>query len=313
MLKGPQAKILCLIDEEGDISPKDMYEVRARLPETAIVRFIPSITWGGISQVKSWIEAMSYAHERLGSWEWIINLSAECLPLKSSVELNDFLAEGFRRNIVSYMLFYSDLGYKVDKKNVSTNELVDGCEEMLRCDPRRISDYEVSRARIRADAGQATEGIVQRMIMEWPFRGALRCNEIGNKRISLRRLTKIELDDRARFLSTFGLSGGRAWFGFHRVMVSAILNSSITQQLYNGLQHFLCPDEMFFQTLYNNISDKLPGHCEPFNFHFAQGEPLQVSDENSSEILSSDAWFVRKVSYHECPAILNAVRDRVKS
>jgi hypothetical protein len=79
-------------------------------------------------------------------------------------------------------------------------------------------------------------------------------------------------------------------------------------EIVDMLQHYLCPDELFMQTLVRNSSRFRPDEIRSRNAHFRQGDPVWVTDDLADEILASGAFFARKVAFDRSPQLLDRVR-----
>lgn len=304
-LAGPASRIVLLVDRSGGFTAEEVSGLGALLDGLGgQLLHVPPITWGGPSQMWGWIDALDRAVAMRG-WDWVVNLSGECLPLRAAQELDDHLADEGRRGITCRYVMYGDAGLSLDDP--------DSLDDLLPLQPLASPalapfDYEQHRFAGRLDAwvenGACSGELVHDMLIRWPVRGALHCEEVGvAKQLLFRRLRPEEHERRRAFLRSTRIRGGRTWFALQRGLVDAMVSDSSRYEIARSLERFFCADELFLQTYLENRKPALPFTCHYRNLHVDQGDPLPVSDADLGRLLASDAWFVRKVDYALCPAI----------
>lgn len=263
-------------------------------------RYGTPVNWGGISQVYGWLDAFQFALNCADEWRFLVNLSGECLPLVPSQRIRSYLVQQEAAGKRVHMSFFGDAA------SPTLHHLARFGEDIpmdATCDDIRLYD------RIPTLMQRAVSGIFadrsRNPVFNWNLRGSVHVTDLMMaRRLVIRRLVPFEAGLRADSVRRRPLRGGRAWYMLRRDAVADILAEPYTAELVAALQNYLCPDELFLQTLATHAPCFRPEDIASDNRRFRNGDPVEIEDGMISEVMSSDAFFVRKVRYERCPRII---------
>jgi hypothetical protein len=298
------------VDPQSSI---DRDTLAARLKELGVRRFIvrrgTPVTWAGISQVHGWIDVFEFALRWDQEWKYLINLSGECVPLVPQSSVLSFLEEHSRNGRRAHMWFYTP-------KLPHDNYHLTSCGEADAADlaTNKVTFAERVAALIQADILPLFTDRKTDPIWQWELRGAVHVTDLVlEKKLVFRKLYPFEAAQRRRQTARIPLAGGRAWYLLRRDAVEDIMSDPLLPDVVALLEHYLSSDELFMQTLIRNSAKFKPEQIGQMNAHFKQGDPIWVADSMADQLFSSDAFFVRKVGFERCSAIVARVREIIAS
>ncbi|MBQ0957335.1 hypothetical protein KAK06_00055 [Ideonella sp. 4Y11] len=237
------------VDVTLDAPAADVATLAAEIGPLATVRRSQPVIWAGPSVMQQMRESLLFAAERPG-WDWFINLSGSCIPLRRPAAMAEALARhraetGLHSHLFAFpvrrppvWLAYAGLG-----------------------SGRRLPLF-----RISVVADQVVEGLMAapgepfNPMSRIELRRTLACTECcteTDKFLQLRALTSPELRDRQRFWTTHPYVIGRQWVVLHRSVVEWLVESPQAAAVATLLSQTFLPDETFFQTALSQAPEAL--------------------------------------------------------
>ncbi|HUZ72334.1 MAG TPA: beta-1,6-N-acetylglucosaminyltransferase [Stellaceae bacterium] len=280
------------------------YHVRRSLP----------ITWGGYSQVLAWIDLLDFAARFVPEWDIVINLSGECLPLASPERL-----AGLLRDVGAHGVQVAFNRFNPKPWMLGRDQFNDRCFVRVDWQTEKLSPF-FAKARINDRVDAWVQPIIAPIfadpdrspILNWFQRTSIHCTDTyAEKLLVVRGLFPHEIERRQKFLADVSYAGGRAWFVMWRSFVEMLLKDPEFFRIVSEFEHAICPDEIAFQTYVATMASRGVAKVWPENLHYKDGNPLNVDDGMAGKILDSDALFVRKVDYRQCPLLVAAAKKRV--
>ena len=268
------------------------------------------VAWGGFSQVLAWIDALRFATKHFQDWDYALNLSGACLPIRPLSDLKKILNElkdGKADVVIQHVgtppwtkddnkQAFFDYDWVSNKNN---NELINSSfsNRVKVVFQQEAEKYFWSNLDINP-------------IMKWYLRMGLHCQDFyGAKTLGIRHLFPHEVKTRSRFLSEIEFRTGRVWFVMGRSFVVRMLLDPIFEKIVDGFDNSLCADEQVFSSYVATLARN--GSINPvnWNLHYKSGDPIDVEDQIADKLLGSGAYFVRKVNYQNCPGLLSDIKN----
>ncbi|WP_374441012.1 beta-1,6-N-acetylglucosaminyltransferase [Stella sp.] len=304
MLASPDDRFVVNIDPGSNFDPRSLLAAFEGSGIRVHARYGTPVNWGGISQVYGWLDAFQFALNCADDWRFLVNLSGECLPLAPRQRIADYLQAQQAAGKRVHLSFFGEAA------SPTLHHLTRFGEDIpmdATCDDIRLYDR-IPTLMQRAVAGVFADRS-RNPVFNWNLRGSVHVTDLMMaRRLVIRRLFPLEARLRTESVRSRPIRGGRAWYMLQRDAVSDILADPYTPELVAGLQNYLCPDELFLQTLVTHASCFRPEEIASDNRRFRHGDPVEIDDSMIGEVLDSDAFFARKVRYDRCPRILDHLR-----
>lgn len=256
------------------------------------------VTWCGPSQIYQMKKSIENALAVSG-WDYFVNLSGVDVPLVSQREFFERLKFEQKGNNKTSFCF----GFKPNKPHYWLEQN----EEFSRIERKYsrlqiVCDGEVDK---ELDSGNLNP--ISR-VME---RRALYCEEIGNKRLLIRSLTKNEINCRKAFWAKHAYTVGRTWMILHRKQVEWLVASSLFTEIFEHLQTTFEPDETLYPSVLFSEQNPFVNELSKDNLRYGLGSPISISRDDIENILSSDACFARKLHPSVSERDLSIVSEKI--
>lgn len=228
------------IDITLDAPAADVAALAQQTGHLATVRRSQPVIWAGPSVMQQMRESLLFAAEQPG-WEWFINLSGSCIPLRRPADMVAILA----RQRADAGLHSHLFAFPVRRAPVWLAYAGPGSGQRLPL------------FRISVVADQVVEGLMNTAgepfnpMSTIELRRTLACTECcseTDKFMQLRALTAPELRDRQQFWTRHPWVIGRQWVVLHRSVVDWLVESPAVAEMATLLAQTFLPDETFFQT-----------------------------------------------------------------
>lgn len=281
LLDHPGNRINVSLDAKQEIVDSLKHQID-KADNVSIVKSIP-VTWCGPSQIEQ-MKAMFEKALDDSEWEYFINLSGACFPLLSQSEILKRLEFEKKQGNTSFCYSFDakKQAYWVEKKTNSTANFSKKYRRLeLLCDSEIMLEFENG------------EFDPVRNVMQ---RRALFCEEVGNKKLSVRSLFKDEIHEREGFWKKYDYKIGRTWVVLHRKQVEWLVKSKQFKEVYEHLYKTFEPDETLLPTVLFNKNNPYLNELSKNNFRYKLGSPNIVNPKNIDDILSSDSFFARKLN-----------------
>jgi hypothetical protein len=242
--------------------------------------------WGGSSLVAATVEAMRRALNIDKTWSVFTNISGSDVPLMPQEAMMQTLVDG---KAAGQTTFIADFG-------------ACGFDPLVHVDD---TIHEWSDIPFRSDVlfriyGRA-RGLFERMV-ESPItrpgdrHGIHVYEDFGGKTLHIRPLFHMEQTARRIFFDKRPYHFGRQWIVMERKLCEFICADDSAAEIFEHLKTVMVPDECFFQTLLSSITSKFFGIVHDNNFRYHYGTPYNLTDKDLSSLISSNAFFARKLS-----------------
>lgn len=246
----------------------------------------PVITWGGFSITSKMFKALQKALKSQ-DWEYFVNLSGECTPLKSQEHifntLNEFKSKG-RLNFFSCFTPLREGNFFAKKSGNSKFQSIKYGRVEFLTTHRLAND-------IKKGFFDPTKNIMDRI--------ATKFTEIEKNLFKVEPLTIEEIIERVQFLDQNEYKVGRQWVILHRSTVEWLVKSTHVQNLLTFSKHTFISDEFFYPMA-------LASPYNPFNknncfdsLRLNGGGVKNINQHNMDEYLSSPYLFGRKLQATE--------------
>ncbi|QEW23942.1 Core-2/I-Branching enzyme (plasmid) [Marinibacterium anthonyi] len=305
MLADPGNQVLLTYDgSEEDVArvAADVTRDAPALKRLDVERSLP-VRWCGPSQVTMQIEALRRALRRDG-WEFFVNLSGTCTPLRSQAEIRrtflDARAEGLNAHITAFaarrpvVLPEEDPEAPVETRK--RKRLV------LRGNARLLDQF--------GEPGFFPQGNAHNRVF-------IRCGEPAEDRrvLEIARPDDDDIAFRQAYFAEFQHYCGRAWYTLHRSVCEALVAFFDSPRFADTERAFLTcfePDESFLPTILLN------GMCVPAeqvslqNFRTHKGAQRKLDDQTFRDhLVDTPALFSRKVVHARAEDLRAFLEDRV--
>jgi len=248
------------------------------------------VSWGGGSLTQAMFDVLTRAVD-IPDWDWIVNLSAHCMPLRSPDHLARFLEREHREK--GRLAFCNAFNLKRDYEPYAWSDAPLDQERayariVFRCDAEIAADIDAGRFDPARDV---------------THRRKVRFMEVGKNLFEVHRMRPKEAAPvrPPRF--------GRQWVALHRSLVDRIVTDPRTQTVLDDLITCFISDESFFQELlmtdFLGVSDFVAAR----NLHFQGGGARPLDEARFQDALESPAFFVRKVPADQFETYLKIARD----
>lgn len=287
------------LDKEHSSITSFRNQVGNDIANLQIEKSIP-ISWCGPSQMAQQMHMLSSALKQQ-NWDYFINLSGSCYPLKSQSYIKSQLRKCAAEGITSFC--YSFLPKKASLWLERNLELDCNYTNLKYLRLNLTCDKAVSNALSNNEFDPV------RSVMH---RRGVHCTEDPiNNSLTLRGLYQHEKEGRKKFWDENPYMVGRAWVILSRKQVEWIVSTDFTYELYNQLSQTFEPDETFFPSLLFNKRNPFISELSRNNFRYKLGAPEVIDSESLINSFASDAFFARKLSYTESfkTKILNFILD----
>jgi hypothetical protein len=259
----------------------------------------PPVTWGGYSQVSTYLECLKSALA-LPDWDYAINLSGTCFPIKPLLALKNFLKP--RQDTATSLLAGVPCGMPriTATPRFSQVQYVDTGMLAAR-DIRLLCEDQIS---------QFFQIPQESPIFELQQRLNYHVEEIQNpKTLLVRALEPSEAEVRVQLLSELVLHFGRAWYCFHRSGAEQLVQMAAPSKAMALLKHAFEPDELLIHTLL--FGSPTPLRIENRNLHAWWGDPRDIDAPQWTDAHLSDDFFVRKVTARNFASVLSIAASHV--
>lgn len=287
------------VSYDGDI--RNLENLKRELSDNSrgfsIAQSLP-VTWCGPSQIYQMKMSIEKALE-CSDWQYFVNLSGVDIPLVSQTQLFERLNTEKKQNNKTSFCF----GFKPNKDAYWLQQMYEF---------KRI-DRKYSRLQIVCD-GEVDEALTSskldpiKRVME---RRALYCEEIGNKRLFVRSLTRNEINHRKTFWKSHSYMVGRTWMVLHRKQVEWLVSSSLYNEIFEHLQTTFEPDETLYPSVLYSEQNPFVNELSKDNLRYGLGSPISISRDDIKTILSSDACFARKLHPSVTESDLSIVSEKI--
>lgn len=251
--------------------------------------------WGGPSITHNMVEAVNRAI-KFKDWEYFINLSGNCIPLKTQIELHRELSQQKLNGQLSFC------NYFVMRKKIDWIKKED---TGIRC----IHPY--YRLKIYADKAISSEfdnGF--NPIKFVAQRKTFFCRELEeNNSLEYRGLTNEEIQERKSFISKSPDSIGRQWVILNRSHLNILLNNGVLNELDQALGNSMSFEESFWQMALHNNIDKLEHQVSNESLRYMEGTANYINQDNFNEIVKSESFFARKFDIKKNPQLISKVEQ----
>jgi Core-2/I-Branching enzyme len=279
------------VDVTLDAPAADVATLAAEIGPLATVRRSQPVIWAGPSVMQQMRESLLFAADRPG-WEWFINLSGSCIPLRPPARMLAVLERqradtGLHSHLFAFpvrrapvWLAYSGPGSGQRQPLFRISVLADRVVEDLMAAPGEpfnpMSSIELRRTLACTECCSETDKFMQ-----------------------LRALTAPELRDRQQFWSRHPYVIGRQWVVLHRSVVEWLVESPQAAEVATLLSQTFLPDETFFQTALTQAPQTLrAGIGTRHNLRGQLGASGAGSPEALRQARADGALFARKAKGH---------------
>lgn len=248
-----------------------------------------ALTYCGYSQVSALLASMRFALEHVTKWEWFINLSGTCAPLRPQREIMSFLSAQQARGVLNH--FFS---FPVQR----------AVPDLLLAN---LADPEYERVQVRRPTiycERKSSAVFKDPELN-PFsnpamRAHLEVTEVaGERTLYVRPPSMEESLGRRDFFQRHPHFAGRAWFVMHRRICEELLQSFLpTSSPFPDLfSRCLMPDESAIHTWIHSRKDVLDRSVADDNLRLDMGRPQKISGRDIPRLSSIRALFARKISF----------------
>lgn len=263
-----------------------------------------AITYAGYSQVQALIQAMRHALEQDTTWQWFINLSGTCAPLRPQSFIQAFLREQQRRGILGFLHAFRVRRPVPDLR-------LDGFDAL------EYSPIDLKRPRILSERGcrHVFDDASLSPVSNPAMRVHLDTTEIlGTRTLYVRAPLAAEIAAKRRFFEHHPHVAGRAWYVLQRDLCEAIVTafSSIDCAVAHLFQRTMMPDEAALQTWLHTRKDLLDRCNVTDNLRFQFGQPQILTSLDIPRLSASPALFARKIDVR-ATELLEHVNRTVRS
>ncbi|WP_081617256.1 beta-1,6-N-acetylglucosaminyltransferase [Thioalkalivibrio sulfidiphilus] len=254
------------------------------------------LSWGGFSITKRMYESLLQALGR-DNWQWYVNLSGQCIPLKSQSFIHSFLERERHRN--SYLAYC--YGFECKKDPVFyVSERADNMREYRYGRVRFLADPELG-TWIESGLFDPARRVAQRQSVLF--------DELSKGLFRLQRHPSTKLRELEGEWKRQPQIFGRQWVILHRSVVERIAASVFVEGVLESLRYAFISDESFFQKVLYSRKLGLVSNVSRDNRRYLLGQPSNLSTENIREIVKSDALFGRKVNISESNEVYRLARE----
>lgn len=312
--------LVSLLDDEGnkfcincDTSETLFASVKSEIEKSTaditgeIVNITQSqpVTWCGPSQVEIIFASLRHALEHK-HWQWFINMSGTCAPIKSQSEIRRHLEKGWSEGISAHFNWFKPVKPVFDVAASGTSEPIFrttgrinflGVPELLDLFPDR--DFNP--------------------ILNPQNRVYLKCREHSandNKVLEVGWLDPAERRFREEFFRKNPHYCGRSWFILHRSAVEEIIGFWDSQAS-DGLKRIFLncfePDESIIPTIVLNRFAIGKERVSKGKFRSYYGGARLLNDSSYEELLRTewDSLFIRKIIHSGAERLRRVVEDSV--
>ena len=280
-----------VIEEQG-IEAKRIIVVRSQ-----------EIHWCGPSQARNFLEAINLA-AGLDGWEFFVNLSGACVPLRAQSFIFDVLNRHKEKGKTCH---FSSFKVQDNAKLPSDDE--SGYRTYVEFGRLRRRGSRPLLDQFRDPAYFPVRNVQNR-----PF---VQCTEPfpSQRVLYVSRPSSADMEFRKKFFAQYPHHAGRAWFVLHRTALDRLLAFSEKSISMPWREVFLCsfePDESFIPTALMNFDVIDRDEFSGTNFRAFEGTPADISDKNMSKILDLDkSLFARKIWHNDAANLRSVIESRV--
>lgn len=244
--------------------------------------FSSALSWGGFSITQTMFAALQKALLS-PNWQYFVNLSGTCLPLKTQAEIFACLTD-------QKQLGFESFCYSFDVKKTF---------EWFSSELSEPLDNELKKTRVTFKFGNKFKPIVENAnfnpAQNVQHRIGAYFAEKEKNSFEVRPLTFDELQKRHAFFIEAGFKVGRQWVILSREQVEWIVTSSFSKELLALLEGTFISDEMFFQNLLFSAHNPLRNKLLNSNLRFQQGRVTNMDYETFQLASATPSLFARKV------------------
>jgi len=292
----------------NDMKGMEIYFPAALRRRLHIRRGLP-VTWGGFSQIVSWLDAYRYALECITEWNFVVLMSGACIPFASQTVIKTrILAE----NEKGIRVHHCNWGWKISHSDMRMLQYAHISEKEFSYS--RISLFDRVDAHIEKDLVNFVTDRDQSPVYHAHRRGDVFCNDqLHEKKLTIRSLLPHEVERRTYLMSRFPVSGGWMWSTFRKDALIDLMEDPNLHEITEMISTFICSDELFIPTILNSSSRISEDEISRCNFYFADGCPHDLTIDHLDQIRSSNALFGRKIDYRKNKELILAIEDMIYS
>lgn len=242
------------------------------------------ITWAGSSITQRMFDALEQSLS-VPKWEYFINLSGTCIPLKPQHRIikrltREYALQG-KRNFC-----YSFEAKRAKEWLLSTE--ADEAVEAIKYARVFIKTRKSIAEKFRNGSFDPARNVVQRVAGSFT-------ESTEKNHFILEPLSRDEISYREAFFKDYPLKFGRQWVILHRSTVEWLVTSDFARKMLEFSKRCFVSDEMFFQMALVDPRNPYVGELALTNLRFEEGSPLKITDENFAKMRRSGTLFARKV------------------
>lgn len=248
-----------------------------------------ALTYCGYSQVSALLTSLRFALEHEAKWEWFINLSGTCAPLRPQQDVISFLSAQQEKGILNH--FFSFRVRRAVPDLVLSDlaglhyELVPVRRPMLYCEQGSRSVFENPELNPFSNPAMRTHLQVAEIL--------------GARTLYVRPPLTEESRSRHDFFRHHPHFAGRAWFVMHRRVCELLTDSFLHPEALfpNLFSRCLMPDESAIHTWMRSRKDVLERSVAVDNLRLDMGRPQILGSRDISRLASTRALFARKIRF----------------
>lgn len=291
----------CLAAQEAEI----VQQLSLHGCKRATVRVGASVNWGGVSQIHALLDSVAFCLSLPENWQFFINLSADSVVLAPQEQIREFYSARRREGQTIHVSYFG--------MSTSVSEFV--------VEPWGSERFELSLepvnlyGRIPAEVSPKIYPMFQTRtaspLFRWKARGSIHVTDLSPERkLIIRPLLPTEATYRKAIFENRRLWGGRAWYTIERSALERITADPLLAETVHILEHFFCPDELFLQTYLGLTSRFKAEEISRSNQRYRNGDSGKIHDGAIDDLFSSGAFFARKISFRDCPRIMERLKYR---
>lgn len=263
------------------------------LPDNVHVTTTHPTAWGGDSFIAAMLDGMRVALRTGLGWDYFVTLSETCVALRPQQELFDFLVDQRRRGLRDFLHYtgaaQTDLFPELQPTGVYETLIGLAGGSTLRSDVALHSYF---------------SDLASSPIMRLELRASFFCYEGEGRTVTCRPLYTHEREARARLFRKAPARFGPYFCVLSRPSCWWLTHSDIALDCSQIIRSYLFPEESLFQSaLLADGSGIESGAILNRNLHAGGGRPISVTDADLDSLMSSDAFFARKLTKGAAPAV----------
>jgi len=267
------------------------------------VRVGVPVNWGGVSQIYALLESVAFCLSLPDEWQFLINLSADSVALVPQEQIREFYSARRREGQRIHLHYFGT------STPVSEFVIEAWGRENFELSFEATNLYN----RIPAEVSQKIRSMFQARttspLFRWKSRGSIHVADLfPERKLVIRPLFPTEAAYRKAAFQDRRVWGGRAWYTIERGALERMLGDPLFAETSHLLEHFFCPDELFIQTYLGLTGRFKAKEINRHNQRYRNGDSGKIHDGMIDELFSSRAFFARKISFRDCPRIMERLK-----